>query len=755
MRRNKLRNKIGNKSKEKLNITRYLKRIYHSAFSLLLAISLTIPVNSSVVYAANVLSPVDSSVKGSSTADSSTVDSSTVDLSTADSSRLDSSATDLAALAAERDIMALVYLCEEIEAHAEPSLDSEVTATLGSGQTVYIQDAFYNQEEGILWIYANFAGDSGVLSGYFERWMLACSDERFLDWERENFGDNASQIMEIGTYAAEGRGVSADIAQFPESYQAGLTKLKNLHPQWVFVPMETGLDWNTVISQELTGGKSLVHKSFPDYTKAGAYDDGNWFYATREILEYYMDPRNGLTEDRIFQFELLTYNETYHTESAVEQFLQNTFMKSPAPAPGTVMTYAHIFWAVGAEDIRQVSPFHLAARVYQEQGQGTSGLISGNYPGYEGYYNYFNVGASGTTTAQVITNGLKYAKDHGWNNAYFSILGGADVISANYIKKGQDTLYLQKYNVNPKASHALYTHQYMQNISAPTTEGSSIKRLYAQANSLNNSFVFKIPVYKNMPGSACPYPYPSSIALQIPSGYDKTVWIDGVPYPSETKDGMQIVKLTDSKAKSAVVYRYENGVPTGMYVWTIDYQDGGYTATPQPKLQDLLSYDGFSIRISGDPGIRVKAGIDATLKDSLVKSGVGGYKLKEYGILMTEKGVDVPNESMDSFVKGGEGVLAGMSYGKDAQGQQINIVYETVDGRERFTSVLVGLPASSYNKKYYFRSYAVLSKNGAESVVYGPVVSRSMKALAEQVIKDYAEDSDAYIYLQKIIGDAE
>lgn len=721
-------------SKNNLNITCYSKNIYRLIFPLLLAVSLivTVPVNSSVAYAANAMPSVDAAAKDSSTAD-------------------------LAAIAAERDIMALVYLCEETEVYGEPSLDSEVTATLSSGQTVYIQDASYNQEEGILWIYANFAEDSGMRSGYFDRRMLACSDERFLDWERANFGDSVSQIMEIGTYAADGRAVSADIAQFPESYQAGLTKLKNLHPQWVFVPMETGLDWNTVISQELTGGKSLVYKSFPDYTKAGAYDDGNWFYATREILEYYMDPRNGLTEDRIFQFELLTYNETYHTESAVERFLQNTFMRSPTPAPGTVMTYAHIFWAVGAEDIRQVSPFHLAARVYQEQGQGTSGLISGNYPGYEGYYNYFNVGASGTTTAQVITNGLKYAKEHGWNNAYFSILGGADVISANYIKKGQDTLYLQKYNVNPKASHALYTHQYMQNISAPTSEGSSIKKLYAQANSLNNSFVFKIPVYKNMPKSACPYPSgSSSIALQIPSGYDKTVWIDGVPYPSETKDGLQIVKLTDSKVTNAVVYKYENGVPTSMYVWTIDYQDGGYTATPQPKLQDLLSYDGFSIRISGDPGIRVKAGIDAMLKNTLVKSGVGGYKLKEYGILVTEKGADVSNESMDSFVKGGEGVLAGMAYGKDSQGQQIDIVYETVGGRERFTSVLVGIPTSSYNKEYRFRSYAVLSKNGKESVVYGPIVSRSMKSLAEQVIKskDYAEDSDAYNYLQKIIKEA-
>ena len=39
-----------------------------------------------------------------------------------------------------------------------------------------------------------------------------------------------------------------------------------------------------------------------------------------------------------------------------------------------------------------VSPYVLAAMILQEQGNnGTSPLISGNYSGYEGYYNFFNV----------------------------------------------------------------------------------------------------------------------------------------------------------------------------------------------------------------------------------------------------------------------------------------------------------------------------------------------------------------------------
>lgn len=673
----------------------------------------------------------------------------------------------LSELAAERDIMALLYLADEYDVRAEASQDAPVAAVIESGQTVRIRDAHYNEEEETLWIRVAFvagAGDgnpaggaeagSALEEGYVERELLACSDERFLRWERAFRREHGlADRLPANLYTAGEGGVTADIAQFPESYQEALAALKAKHPKWIFVPMNTGLDWKTVITEELKGGKSLVHKSFPDYTKDGAYDDGNWFYATRGILEYYMDPRNGFTEDRIFQFELLTYNETYHTEAAVEQFLQKTFMKSPDKAPGTTMTYAHIFWAIGAEEGREVSPFHLAARVYQEQGQGTSGLISGKYPGYEGYYNYFNVGASGTTTKEVIENGLKYAKAHNWYNAYFSILGGADVISANYIKKGQDTLYLQKYNVNPKASNPLYTHQYMQNISAPTTEGASIKRLYAAADSLDNSFVFKIPVYQNMPETACPYPSPE-LRLQIPTGYDSTVWIDGEVYPSESSGDSQVLKLTGSQSKSAVVYRYdEKGIPTGMYVWTLSGNNGIYTATAQPRLENLLSYHGFSVRVAGDPGLRMKSGISTELKQTLKSGGVDGYKLKEYGTLMA----DYDALQNRPPLKGGEGVLGGMAYGTNSVGTKLDMVYETVDGRDRFTAVLMGLSPSQYRTAYSFRAYAVLEKGGAQTVLYGPVVTRSLTQVAQQVLSDgvYASGSPEEAYLRKLLSDAE
>lgn len=156
--------------------------------------------------------------------------------------------------------------------------------------------------------------------------------------------------------------------------------------------------------------------------------------------------------------------------------------------------YQDVFVEVGSRT--GVSPYHLASRVLQEQGtRGDSGLISGAY----GAYNYFNVKASGATDAEILANGIAYAQSQGWVTRYASILGGAQVVGSNYISKGQDSLYLQKFDVD--ASHyGLYAHQYMQNIQAPMTESVSVRRAYSNAGALDNNYVFKIPVYLNMPG---------------------------------------------------------------------------------------------------------------------------------------------------------------------------------------------------------------------------------------------------------------
>ena len=407
----------------------------------------------------------------------------------------------------KKSILALVYLCNEYEVKTEPSADADTVRTVVSGQSVQITDAELDAS-GNVWYQVLFYQNGEEYTGYIERGYLAASDEDFVQWTEEYIElPPAPRMMKARRAAAS----YPDVEQFPASYQNALYTLKAQHPNWIFVRMDTGVDWNTAIAREL-GDKSLVPSGSSGSWQNGVYGQG-WSYASEGILKYYMDPRNFLTDPSVFQFEQLTYNDSYHTAAAVQEILKNSFMASGIP--GDSRTYAQAFNAIGQST--GVSPFHLASRVLQEQGtKGTSALISGSYPGYEGYYNYFNVNASGKTNAEVVQNGLKKAKEQGWNTRYKSLSGGAYLIGKNYILKGQDTLYLEKFNVS-NGYHSNFTHQYMQNIQAPNSEASNIRKAYNNAGALENSFVFKIPVYRNMPASPCTKPNTTDVIT-----FDKT-----------------------------------------------------------------------------------------------------------------------------------------------------------------------------------------------------------------------------------------
>ena len=170
---------------------------------------------------------------------------------------------------------------------------------------------------------------------------------------------------------------------------------------------------------------------------------------------------------------------------------------------GDGMTYAQAFYKIGKS--LNLSPYFLAARVRQEQGlKGSSALISGTHPGFEGCYNYFNIGASGPTKEAIYASGLTEARNEGWTSRYAALEYGAKKVAANYISKGQDALYLQKFNVvdNGRA----FWGQYMQNLLAADNEGKTMRKAYANINALENSYAFKIPVYQGMPVEASPNP---------------------------------------------------------------------------------------------------------------------------------------------------------------------------------------------------------------------------------------------------------
>lgn len=410
-------------------------------------------------------------------------------------------------LAGDKLVLALVYLTDSYAVRKEPGFSSEVVVTVLSGQSVQIRDVAV--EDHTVWYQAELDVDGSIYTGWLERAYLAYADEDFIDWEenylfpylRGLYGSSWKTQCGITEFPTEktASAVSsgyADINQFPQSYWSSLVALKRKYPNWQFVKLDvTNLDFNAVVNAQY-GERSYIYYTAPADYKERQTGQANWYYASKKAITNYLDPRNHLSENEVFQFEQLSYNSSYHSESALQGILSSTFMAGMIP--GENMSYARAFMQIGNN--YGVSPYHLASRVVLEQGtQGTSSLISGNYPGYKGYYNYFNVGATGKNDTEVIVNGLAYAKSQGWNTRYKSLSGGAGTISTKYIGIGQDTLYLQKFQVIKAGGWGLYTHQYQQNIQAPTTEGRQSYNTYKSSGSLNNRFVFRIPVYSNMP----------------------------------------------------------------------------------------------------------------------------------------------------------------------------------------------------------------------------------------------------------------
>lgn len=326
---------------------------------------------------------------------------------------------------------------------------------------------------------------------------------------------------------------------FPESYANALSLLHAKYPTWEFVPMITSLDWNTVIANETVLGKNNVSSSSVSSWKSvekGAYnltnktwvdmDGASWVPASKGITEYYMDPRNFLDATNIFQFLNHTYDSSKQNETTLSAMLNKTFLANTYKENNTEIKYSSTL--IQAAETSSVNPYILASMILVEQGDnGQGNSISGIVKGYEGYYNYFNIGAYATSNMSAVERGLWFSKGSGmnaatyarpWNSITNSIKGGAVYYGNNYVQAGQNTHYLKKFNVQ---GAFIYNHQYMTNIQGAATEAQKLANAYTAIN--NSDLTFYIPVYDNMPANAAAKPTGNG----DPNNYLKNLSVDG------------------------------------------------------------------------------------------------------------------------------------------------------------------------------------------------------------------------------------
>ncbi len=207
--------------------------------------------------------------------------------------------------------------------------------------------------------------------------------------------------------------------------------------------------------------------------------------------------------------------------------------------------------------------------------------------------------------------------------------------------------------------------------------------------------------------------------------------------------GGKVLTVYNMKAHDTLIDTY---YPTGMYVYMLDFLQTGYVASYVPEFKDLFSYHGFSVRISGKPGIRVINGVGSSVKSTLRAGGVNGYKLYEYGTL----GMNGVDSKRYPLVLKGTGVFNPSKSYYTVNGSYYDTIFATENGRVQFTSVLVDLPAAAYASDMAFRPYMILQKGGTYVTIYGPMANRSIYNVAKQVIGIYSPGSSSHTFLKSI-----
>ncbi|MFP3156366.1 hypothetical protein LQZ18_18460 [Lachnospiraceae bacterium ZAX-1] len=478
-----------------------------------------------------------------------------------------------AKIVADHSIFALVNAKEAYKIRSASNDNANVVYNLPVGYQIRL--LFVEIIDGQVWYYAEFAVNDVISRGYITNNVVVSVDTEFLEW-KEIYGiDGIKRTGETDDMVVQNT-TGTDLLAFPESYRSYLKTLITAHPNWTFIPFQTGLDWNTVIANEMVPTRNLVSKDAmlawkdpsgynPDTGEWGGQSGGAWVQATESVVKHFIDPRNSLNETSVFQFELLSYfNKSVHIKSGVEKALNGTFMgnKVLEDGSGGGKTYAQVLMDVGKD--QSVSPYALASRLRQEQGASMGDLASGTYPGFAGLYNYYNIGAFGDTREEVVANGLTEARNEGWTTRYLALYGGATKAAEQYIKHGQDTLYLQKFDVDG-SYNGTFWHQYMQNLTAADSEGKTMKSAYVEIGKLDSPIKFRVPIYLNMPAKA-------------------------YPMPQDTLSKPKISKITKNNTTTITVSWGEISGATEYQVWRATSKNGTYTKLKTVKGLASTSY---------------------------------------------------------------------------------------------------------------------------------------------------------------------
>ncbi len=380
-----------------------------------------------------------------------------------------------------------LLLLQPYNLRAEPSQDGTRLAILPVGELLDIEaevtgeDTAYGQR----WYKLRYRG----LEAYL---VVDAGGQRLLERSRLQRADKVQENADWET----------QLASFPTAYQDRLDELHRRHPNWQFqaVPVDKGFQQAVEEQLENEARNLLPQSSFYSYMLANktVYDSPDWSPVGEAALTYFMDPRSYLCESLIFAYE----DVGFRLEGKEQEEELRALYKG---VPELEDLVPELLEAAEKSDL---SPLFLGSRVRQEQytGQGLADTALGTreVDGRTGFYNLYNIGATGG--AEPRDEALRFAQTGRglsaeeqaryllpWDTRQKALVGGALWIRDHYTRE-QPTLYLQKFNVTGDPSH-----QYMQNVLAPTEEAEAQFLSCLQSGQFSRRRLFRIPVFQDLP----------------------------------------------------------------------------------------------------------------------------------------------------------------------------------------------------------------------------------------------------------------
>lgn len=209
---------------------------------------------------------------------------------------------------------------------------------------------------------------------------------------------------------------------------------------------------------------------------------GKWEDANYDEIKNAMDPVRLAKDDEYkYQFLLLDQPQ-YLPVSAL-----NKLLEGKGVLEGQGASFSQAAKKYGINEI------YLISHALIETGNGTSDLakggdiVNGKFTNKSAkkYHNVFGIGAYDNNP---LVDGIKYAKEAGWDLVSKAIIGGAKFIGQSYVKAGQNTLYKMRWNPAHPG-----THQYATDINWANLNAQVIKGFYDKMGEVGK--YFEIPQY--------------------------------------------------------------------------------------------------------------------------------------------------------------------------------------------------------------------------------------------------------------------